>query len=1044
MSIIIVIAGVLSFMTLPIAQYPEITPPTISVTATWPGASAEDVAKGVSIPIEDQVNGVEGSIYMESRSTSDGALSLTVTFEVGTNLDMAQVLVQNRVSQAMAKLPDAVKATGVTTKKKSPSILLVINLFSEDESREPLYLSNYAKLQIKNELARVKGVGDITIFGEREYSIRINLDTVKLAMRKLTPLDVMQAVREQNQQVPAGQVGQPPIPPKYRLDSQNTITVFGRLQNEDQFKEIVVKTERDPKTGSVRVIRLKEVADVELGAKTYSQDTRVDNKPSVGLAIFQLPGSNALETANRVRAKLDELRRLFPPGVKAEIYYDTTPFIEESVHEVEKTFRDAVILVAIVVLVFLQTWRAAVIPLVAVPVSIIGTFAVMALFGFSLNNLTLFGLVLAIGIVVDDAIVVVENVEHHLERGLSPKDATRQAMFEVSGPVVAVALVLCAVFVPTAFISGIQGQFYKQFALTIAVSTVISAFNSLTLSPALCALLLKPRTERPDMFQRGINFLLGWFFKAFNKTFDWSIAGYAGIVRILLRATLIALVIYGGLILLTGYTFTHVPTGFIPQQDKGFLLVDVQLPDAYSLQLTREVTDQIDEIAKSTPGVAHRIIIDGMSFSTGANSSNTSSIFVVLKPFDERHGKKLYSDAIAQKLRAEFRKIRGARINVFGAPPVEGLGTTGGLKLQIQDRGSLGFPTLQGMGENFMRQGASQPGLAAVFSSFRASTPRIKLEIDRANAVSKNVDLNDVFLTLQATTGQYYVNDVTIFDNNFQVNLQAKADQRMTPEQIGQYYVKNRDGKMIALNTFSKVEYDSGPSLVVRYNQYPAADVTAIPASGTSSGQGIFLMEQIAAKELPQQMSYEWTDLTYQQVTTGNTSSLVFTLSVVLVFLVLAAQYESWVLPLAVVLIVPMCLLCAAIGVAIAGMDINIFTQIGLIVLVGLASKNAILIVEFAKEKHKEGMSAYEAAVEACRLRLRPIMMTSFAFILGVLPLVFSAGAGAEMRRTLGVAVFSGMLGVTFFGIFLTPVFYVVLMWATGRSKPIAPKPPSA
>jgi multidrug efflux pump len=900
-------------------------------------------------------------------------------------------------------------------------------------------MSNYAKLQIKDTLARIKGVGDVNFMGEREYSVRINLDPNRLALLGLTPVDVIQAVREQNQQVPAGQIGQQP---SYRLDYQNTITVFGRLENADQFKEIVVRTTRDKKSGSVRILRLKEVATVELGSKSYDQECTLDGKPSVGLAIYQLPGSNALDTAKAIRTEMERLAKNFPPGINYEIYYDTTPFIHESILEVEKTFRDAVILVAIVVLVFLQSWRATIIPLVAVPVSIVGTFAIMKAAGFSLNNLSLFGLILAIGIVVDDAIVVVENVEHHMEHGLSPKEATLKAMLEVSGPVIAVAIVLSAVFVPTAFISGIQGQFYKQFALTIAVSTVISAFNSLTLSPALCSILLKPKTAKPDLLTRGMNLTLGWFFRGFNRAFDAATGGYTRVVKLTLRLCLIALAIYGGLLFLTGFAFTHVPTGFIPQQDKGYLVLDIQLPDGYSLEHTRKISNIVDEMARDTKGVVHRIGIPGMSFVTGANSSNVSTFFIILDEFKNRHGADLYADAIAAKLREKFATIRGARILVFGAPPVDGLGATGGFKMQIQDKTGLGSATLQGIGANIMHAGNSQPGLLGVFSSFRASTPQIRLNIERANAKSKGIDLNDVWYTLQSTTGVYYINDVTFFESNFQVNLSALPPFRAHADDIGRLRIRDKEGDMIALNTFSSVKETSGPIMVIRYNKYPAAAITGSPAPGTSSGQAIAIMDQLAEKELPPTMGYEWTDLSYQQVKTGSTTMLVFALSVVLVFLVLAAQYESWSLPLAVILIVPMCLLCAVTGIAIAHMDINIFTQIGLIVLVGLASKNAILIVEFAKQKREHGASPFDCAVDAARQRLRPIMMTSFAFILGVVPLVISTGAGAEMRRTLGTAVFSGMLGVTFFGIFLTPVFYFVLTWLFSRSK-ASEAPPS-
>jgi len=1061
LSIVIVLCGSIAYTTLPVAQYPDITPPTVQISATWPGASAADVATGVAIPIEQQVNGVENMLYMESRCTNDGQMNLIVTFKVGTDLNMAQVLVQNRVTTAMAKLPEAVKSSGVTTNKQSPSVLLVVNFFSklkpgledkkdpteDDYIRNQEYLSNTLKTQVKDVIARVEGVGNISIFGEREFSIRINLNTSKLAMRNLTPVDIIAAVREQNQQVAAGQIGQPPVIKSIHLDFQNNINVFGRLKSVEDFEDIVVKTTRDPATNSVRIVRLKEVAEVKLGSKSYDTDCqlylhdkeKVKNLPSVGMAIFQLPGSNAIVTADKVKAAMKKLSESFEDGVYYDIYYDTTPFIDESIHEVEKSLRDAIILVAIVVLLFLQTWRAALIPLIAVPVSIIGTFAVMAAIGFSINNLTLFGLVLAIGIVVDDAIVVVENVEHHLAHGLSPRDASRKAMEEVSGPIIAVALVLCAVFVPCAFISGIQGQFFKQFALTIAVSTVISAFNSLTLSPALCAILLKPKGARPDLFQRILNATIGRVFSAFNRAFDWSTGRYTRGVKLLLRGSLITLLVYVGLLVLTGYAFTHVPTGFIPSQDKGYLIADMQLPDAAALGRTQTLADEFARLAEDTPGVGQVISIPGQSFVTGSFNPNTATFFIVFNSFHDRHGKDQYADSIAMAIRKKAAAIRGARIGVFGAPAVDGLGNAGGFKMHVQAKRDLGYGTLQGMGDNVARAANAQPGLVGAFSSFRASAPQIRLEIDRVNVKSKNIDLSDLFRTLEATLGAYYVNDVTLFENNYQVKIQAQADFRMKVEDIGQLRIRNRDGVMIALNTFVKAIDDSGPSMITRFNMFSSTPIMGGNLPSLSSGQTISIMEQVCKKELPPSMGYEWADLSYQQVNAGDTAMYVFAISVVLVFLVLAAQYESWSLPLSVILIVPMSLLCAVTGVAIAHMDINIFTQIGLIVLIGLASKNAILIVEFAKEKRKEGMSAVDAAVEACRLRLRPIIMTSFAFILGVLPLVISTGAGAEMRRTLGTAVFSGMLGVTFFGIFLTPVFYCLLQRGVKNPPPKTP-----
>jgi multidrug efflux pump len=1104
LSIVIVLCGYLALQSLPVAQYPEITPPTISVIANYPGANAIDVARTVATPIELEVNGVERMLYMESKSTNDGQMNLTITFEVGTDLNMAQVLVQNRVNLALPKLPDVVKTLGVSTKKKSPSITLVVNVYSPDGSRDQTYLSNFATHDIKDELARLPGVGDVSILGEREYSLRIWTDPNKLANLGLTSMDVVKAIREQNQQVAAGQIGRPPIPPQVKIDYQNTINVLGRLEEVEQFQKMIIKVGGNQDGKSVRTVKLSEVARIELGAKNYDSETTLDGRPTVSLAIFQLPGSNALETAERIKEKMDELmKRQWPEGdikkrnegsIDYGIFYNTTPFIEESIHEVIKTLIEAIVLVAIVVLIFLQNWRSALIPLVAVPVAIIGTFAVLALFGFSLNNLTLFGLVLAIGIVVDDAIVVVESVEHHLAHGLSPKEATEKAMTEVTGPVVAVALVLCAVFVPTAFISGITGLFFQQFALTIAVSTVISAFNSLTLSPALCAILLKPKTAKRDPLQFLLDLTLGWFFKLFNKFFDISTNLYVGIVRTFLRLSLIILVVYGGLLLLTGNVFSKVPTGFIPLQDKGYLLIDIQMPGATSIQRTQKTVELVDRIGRSLPAVANTIGVPGQSVISGEFSSSVGTFFFPLKSFEVRHTKETYYVAVIQQFVGAVRQIQGAsltdefvksvydryyaktskepwnedfaqhirecctemknaQILAFGPPPVDGLGNAGGFKMMIQDRGSLGFATLQGMVQNVARNANAQPGLMMVGSNFRANTPQIEVKIDRENAMAKGVNLGELFSTLQMNLGSFYINDITKFDRNYQVNIQSDSQFRMKIEDIGRLRLRNNNGQMIALNTFAQIKQVAGPSVVTRYNQQPAAPIFGGTAPGVSSGQGIQTMAQIADDTLPRSMTYEWTDLSYQEVKVSNTTMVVFALSVLLVFLVLAAQYESWILPLAVILIVPMCLLCAAIGVLIANYDLNIFTQIGLVVLVGLASKNAILIVEFAKLEHEKGSSVWDAALAASRLRLRPILMTSFAFILGVVPLVLSEGAGAEMRRTLGTAVFSGMLGVTIFGIFFTPVFYYVLSHGLelvkGKSHPapsaapVVPAPPA-
>lgn len=1126
LSVVIVILGLVAVSKLPIAQYPDVAPPTVQVTATYPGANAVTVADTVATPIEQEVNGVERMLYMSSKCTNDGQMNLDVTFELGTDLDTAQVLVQNRVAVAEAKLPEEVKRTGVTTKKKSPSILLCVNLVSPDNQQDQLYLSNFALLNVKDDLARVKGVGDVAFLGPRDYSMRIWLDPAKMAALQLTASDVIRSIKEQNVQVAAGRLGQPPVPSDLVVSFQLPINVQGRLSSEAQFESIVVKQGADGQVVYLRdIARAKTYDDtgrvtskgVELGAKNYDVNSYLDGNPSVTLAIFQLPGSNALATAQAIRDKMAELKSRFPAGMDYRIEYDTTVFVSESIASVYHTLIEAFVLVFIVVLVFLQNWRATIIPMVAVPVSLVGTFAFMSMFGFSLNNLSLFGLVLAIGIVVDDAIVVVENVERLMGMGLSPREASRKAMEEVTGPVIAIALVLCAVFVPTAFMAGISGEFYKQFALTIAASTVISAFNSLTLSPALCALLLKPHSHggpassdatSPDghsapahgggrealpplgiaviggliaylyltpmllpllvgevaeaeghgghglaapwwvragafaigavagwLVSRPVNWGLSRFFDGFNWVFDVAIAGYGRIVGLLLKTSVVGLAVYAGLMVLTYLGFQAVPTGFIPEQDKGYLVVNAQLPDGASLDRSDRIVQQISRIARETEGVAHTIDLAGYSTILSTNISNVGGLFVILAPFEERAGRsELSANAVAARLRAKFSELQEAQIAVFGAPPVEGLGSTGGFKLQVQDRRTAGLRALQGTVQNFADEARSQPGLIGVFSTFSVNQPQLYVDIDREKVKAQNVALDEVHTTLQTFLGSTYVNDFSFQNRNWQVNLQGEPQVRMRTEDIGRLEVRSSDGNNVPLATMINVRETSGPPVVNHYNLYPSAELNGNMAPGVSSGQAIQMMESLAGTALPSTMGFEWTELTYQQILASKDllTKLAFPLGVVFVFLVLSAQYESWSLPLAIILIVPMCIFAALAGVWLAKLDNNIFVQIGLVVLIGLAAKNAILIVEFAKQLQDEGKPRFEATVDACRLRLRPILMTSFAFILGVVPLVLAKGAGAEMRFTLGLAVFSGMLGVTLFGIFFTPIFYYVVRWFTG------------
>ncbi|MGA2799702.1 MAG: efflux RND transporter permease subunit, partial [Thermoguttaceae bacterium] len=1029
LSIVFILAGGVAVFTLPVAQYPDVTPPTVIVTALYPGANAQTVRDTVAAPIEAQVSGVEGMMYMSSQSTNDGAYNLIVTFKLGMDSDMAQVLVQNRVSLALPVIPALVQNEGINVKKMSPSTMMIVNLTSPDKRYDSIFLSNYATIYIRDELGRLPGVAGITYLGQRDYSLRVWLDPDKLAALNMSAIDIIAAISSQNVQVAAGQIGQQPVPKGQQF--QLTINTLGRLTDPEQFADIIVKVgtvgtqtaqtsastaaqgvaaqpaqsqavASSPTPQATSVVRLRDVARVELGAQQYDQSATLDGQPTVALSIYQLPGTNALQTAQGVYKKMKELKARFPDGLDYEIVYDTTPFIRESVNEVFKTLRDAVILVALVVLVFLQNWRAAIIPLIAVPVAIVGTFAVMAALQFSLNNLTLFGLVLAIGIVVDDAIVVVENVERHLEQGEPPREAARKAMDEVTGPVIAIALVLCAVFVPCAFLGGISGQFFRQFAVTIAISMVISAFNSLTLSPALAAILLRPRGVHRDPLTWVLDLALGWFFKLFNVTFSASTSLYTRLVGNLLRISLITLLIYGGLLAFTYWQFSRAPTGFIPQQDKGYVLLNVQLPDSASVERTQKVMAHIEKLAHEIPAVAHTVGISGQSLILSANAPNLGSMYVMLKDFHDRRGSDETADAVAAALSDRCkREVSEAIVSTFGAPPVDGLGTTGGFKFIVEDRGNLGLETLQQVSDRIVATGNKTTGLQGLFNSSRANTPWLYLEIDRTKCMALGVLVNDVFNTLQVYLGSFYVNNFNEFGRTWQVNIQADERFRDRVRDIRQLQVRNNQGQMIRLGTLMDVRDISGPVMVMRYNMYFATAITGNTAPGISSGEGIDLMQDIAGKELPRSMAYDWTELTYLQLQAGNVAIYVFALAVIFVFLVLAAQYESWSLPLAVILVVPMCLLCSITGVELGRLEVNIFTQIGFVVLVGLASKNAILVVEFAKQQHAQGKSRREATLIASRLRLRPILMTSFAFIFGVIPLVIAQGAGAEMRRAL-------------------------------------------
>ncbi len=1141
LSIVIILIGGVAAVFLPIDLYPNITPPTVTVSASYPGANAQVVANTVAAPIEQQVNGVENMMYMSSQSTNDGMYTLTVTFEIGTDLNMAQVLVENRVAQALPLLPSQVQLQGVTTKKRSPSILLAISLIAPDGRYDDLYLSNFATIQLRDELLRIKGVGDIVIFGQRDYAMRVWLDPNKLAARGLTAVDVVSSIQGQNVQVAAGNIGQEPAPPGQQL--QLTMSTLGRLESEKQFGDIIIKTGGAPPgaggasgqpgpglasgqagsggqgpapasagTASTPVVRLRDGAEVKLDALNYDISSRLDGQPSAGLGVFQLPGSNALDVADAVRRRMEELRGRFPPGVDYRIIFDTTPFISQSVDEVFRTLWIAVLLVALVVLFFLQDWRAMILPMIDVPVSLVGTFAVMAVLGFSLNNLTLFGLVLAIGIVVDDAIIVLENIERLIATGLDARTATLKAMAEITGPIVAITLVLSSVFLPTLFVPGLTGQFYRQFAVTIAAAMIISAVNAMTLTPSRAVAifrteealtpgpsptrgeggrshehrrevlpwwifavggglltywlapqllasrlnvfrtdavlprweywLLQAATFLPGAVVGGVvgwfvigpvNRGLGWFFGKFNSAFDRATAAYGWLVGRLLRLAVIVLVLYVGLLGLTGWALYRAPTGFIPTQDQGYLLVNVQLPDSASVQRTREVMLRIDQIARNAPGVAHTVGVSGQSFLLGSNGSNLGSMFVVLDPFDHRQTHDLYDATIAQKLQQQCaREIEDAVVGVFRAPPVRGLANAGGFQLQVEQRGYVDLNELHGMTDRLLQRLNTDPHFAGAFTVFRANTPQLFADIDRTKVESLQVPIRDVFTTLQVYLGGMYVNQFNLFGRTWWVAAQAQPQFRASPNEVRFLQVRNSLGQMVPLGTVARVRNTTGPIFVMRYNMYTSAAVNGNTAPGVSSGDVVREVTRIAAEE---GVPIEWTQLVYLQVQAGNVGLLIFALGAVLVYLILAAKYESWRLPLAVVLVVPLCVLAAVTGMLVARLPVDIFVQIGLLVLVGLASKNAILIVEFARDLRARGEELHAAAVDASKIRFRPILMTSFAFIFGVLPLVIATGAGAEMRQSLGTAVFSGMIGVTVFGVLLTPVFFFSLMWFGGRVR---------
>jgi multidrug efflux pump len=1027
LSVVILLMGTIAAFKLPIAEYPEVVPPQVLVHAEFPGANPKVIAETVAAPIEEKINGVEKMLYMQSQSNSDGQMTTTVTFQLGMDPNLAQQLVQNRVSQALTRLPEAVQKLGVTTIKASSTMTLAVTLYSPNDQYDVDYLHNYGLIHVRDRLARIQGVGDVQLKGGGDYSMRIWLDPRKLAEQQMSATDVVGAIQAQNAQVSAGMVGATPSAPN--VEMQLDINVKGRLQTPEEFEAIVVKTNAD---GGVTYLR--DVARVALGAADYTQSTHLDTKVSMTIWVFQQPGANALQIADDVRREMLDIGKDMPKGVSYGFNYDPTRFVSASIEAVVHTLLEAIALVVLVVILFLQNWRASLIPLLAVPVAIVGTFSLMLAFGFSINALSLFGMVLAIGIVVDDAIVVVENVERNLEHGLSPREATYKAMDEVSDPIVAIGLTLVAVFVPLAFMSGLTGQFYQQFAMTIAISTIISAFNSLTLSPALAALLLRSPHAPKDRLTRGMDLVLGRFFNAFNRLFNRGSEAYGHGVGRTLRHKGAMMICYALLLGLAALMGNLVPGGFVPAQDKQYLIAVAQLPNGATLARSDEVSQEMGRMALKEPGIGFTVAHAGLSINGFTSSSSSVVMFLPLTSFDERygHGADLSADAIAQSLNKKFTQIKEAKISVFSPPPVLGLGTLGGFKLQLEDRGSLGYQALHDATEAFIAAAAKAPELGPLFSSYDINIPQLDVEVDRVKAQQLGVPVDEVFSTLQIYLGSLYVNDFNRFGRVYQVRVQADAQYRAFAQDIGQLKVRSRTGEMVPLDTLLHVKTTYGPEMVVRYNGFTAADLNGGPAPGYSNNQAQAAIERIAEETLPPGIKFEWTDLAYQQQLAGNAAMMVFPICVLLVFLVLAAQYESLTLPLAVIMIVPMSLLSALLGVWLTDGDNNIFTQIGLVVLVGLSAKNAILIVEFARELEMQGRSIAEAAIEASRLRLRPILMTSMAFIMGVIPMVVATGPGSEMRHAIGVSVFFGMLGVTFFALLLTPLFYVLLRKLSG------------
>ena len=1024
-SILLIILGLLSYHNLPITQYPEIAPPTINVIATYPGASPQVIADTVATPLEQEINGIENMLYMTSQSTSDGAMSITITFKQGTDLDTAQVLVQNRIAKAEPKLPEEVRRLGVIAQKSSPDLMMVVHLEATDKSLDELYISNYALLHIRDKLARIDGVGDLIVFGAREYSMRVWLNPDRMTAMDLSASEVVAALRAQNVQVAAGKLGQPPMPEENAF--QYTVTAQGRFIDPEQFRNVIVKTGKDG-----RLTRLGDVARVEIGGRDYVRNSYLNGKSAVAIGIFQRPGSNALDTANNIISTMDELSKSFPPGVAYRIVYNPTEYIEQSIHAVYKTIFEAIILVVLVIVVFLQSWRAAIIPIITIPVSLIGTFTVMSAFGYSLNNLTLFGLVLAIGVVVDDAIVVVEDIQRNLEKGHEPRNAARVTMTEVGSALIAMALVLVAVFIPTAFLGGIPGAFFKQFALTISVATVISAFNSLTLSPALGRILLRV----PRHIHNGDNETVkpNFFFRAFNFVFNHSRNIYGKIISRLVHWQVIMMLIFMVLLGFTYLMLQRVPGGFIPQQDQGYLIVVIDLPKGASLERTDKVVLKATKIAQQNPGITNVVAIAGLSAATFSNASNSAAMFVLLKPFQERK-KDQSSSAIVRQLYGALNSIKEAQCFVIDPPPVRGLGRGGGFKMIVQDRAGVGLRALEAATWKLAGAANQDPKLTQVFSTIDSSTPQFHLDIDRTRAEMLNVPVQNIFETLQIYLGSIYVNDFNLFGKTYQVIAQADAPYRLNPEDILRLRARNTKGDMVPLGSILKVVQAQGPDRIVRYNLYPAAELQGSGVPGVSTGEALDEMEKLAHKILPAGIGYEWTEIALQEKLGGNVGIFIFPLCVLFAFLFLTAQYESWSLPVAIIMIVPLCILFALLGVSVRGMDNNILTQIGLIVLIGLASKNAILIVEFARQNEHKGMDRFIAAAEAAKVRLRPILMTAFAFILGVVPLMLAHGAGAEMRQVLGTTVFSGMLGVTLVGLFLTPVFYVLIRGIVTRGN---------